>query len=129
MLNKPKYSIGEVVRLEKPNNKVLLRIERHEGEFENDPMYLCRWIKYPNTTGSYYQWQLKPYRPSRTGKFRNKKGQFITRKRHMILDYIDKNSKEVDKQIDSDSKQSNYQKILRRLDKIEKLIYKLGRIG
>lgn len=120
---KPKYSIGEVVKIKATGEKVKIDDVR---KWDSENIY---WIKSKYIHSWYGESELAPYRPSRTGKYRNEKGQFISQY---------ESYKELLKGGDAklytglyknklDSKQRNYQKILTKLDVIEKKIDELGR--
>ena len=136
---KPKYSIGDTVRIRATGEKVkILNICRDEEFFyyqiDPDSKYYWNWPE---------ESELKPYRPSRTGKYRDSRGRFIKgwmlRKpedkslgekissedwqKGNLNSYLNKTATE----IYQDSKQRNYQKILTKLDVLEKKIDELGR--
>lgn len=126
-----KYSIGQIVKIKATGEKVtIVRVTI----FEKCVMYIMKNRDYY----PYGESELKPYCSSRTGKYRNKKGQFITQDEvdiaRMEKEY-DESLKELAYHASSirpDSKQRNYQKIsmtqviLNRLDLIEKKIDELG---
>lgn len=133
---KPKFRISEIVRIKATGEKVKIL-----GYFECDKCGIDMNVPYPYKTNSkestwYSESELKPYRPSRTGKFRNYKGQFISK--CMIDGWCKKCKKIHGNPLDKAAQEqrehfsyedvSNYQKfnnILIALDRIEKKIDKL----
>lgn len=138
-VNNMKYKIGEVVKIKATGEKV--KILGYWNDFSCKPCEKFVDVSFPYIVSSkdgecFGESELKPYRPNRTGKFRNSKGQFRS------VDYGDiakKGSAKLytglykaaqeqrDHFVSVDSKQRNYQKILSKLDEIEKKIDELGR--
>ena len=98
---KPKYSIGKIVRIKETGEKVKI-VEI--STWDNETNY------YVKNECWYGESELAPYRPSRTGKYRNAKGQFIS-----------KAAQEQREQFGfEESKQTNYKKL--NMDEIHTLV-------
>ena len=125
-----KYSIGEIVKIKATGEKVKIHDFMSIYGFKDGVMVK----KEDGDFLIYLESELKPYRPSRTGKYRNEKGQFVSGygfgekqlKRKLQKD-INEALLRWNMKMNPDSKQTNYQKILTKLDVIEKKIDELGR--
>lgn len=126
MSSKPKYSIGEIVKIKATGEKVKI----NDWYCNTDKIwYDVDTINNGYFFGSYFESELKPYRPSRTGKHRDSNGRFYKPW------YIKREFISMDEMLgNTDSKQRNYQRILSemifihsKLDVIENKIDELGR--
>lgn len=106
-----KYSIGDTVRIKATGEKIKISlVDEHDDKL---PYYAVKlWWR---------ESELKPYRPSRTGKYRNEKGQFIS-----ALDKAAQEQREHFSYRDV-SDHHKFNNILVALDRIEKKIDELGR--
>lgn len=93
---KPKYSIGEQVKIKATGEKVKIESVNTTSNVRGT-LYTVKEHYF-----SFFESELKPFRPSRTGKYRNKKGQFVSQ-----YNAFEKLLKPVKV---PDSKQRNYQK-------------------
>jgi hypothetical protein len=128
---KPKYSIGQQVKIKATGEKV--KILRYKDGGITQTLYRV------STNESYWESELKPFRPSRTGKYRNEKGQFVSKETNKCkgcgVDLLAQEQQ--DYFTYPDSKQRNYQKkdqqwfdhdyIIKSLERIEKKIDELRR--
>lgn len=128
-----KYKIGDIVKIKATGEKV--KIESIGLFINGEDMFQAssdKYFMYP-----FYESELKVYCPTRTGKYRNEKGQFcsaMNKVDEVSTNFIKKkliqNAKNQLEQLEHeepDSKQRNYQKILTTLERIEKKIDELGR--
>lgn len=75
MSSKSRYRIGEIVRIKATGEKV--KIVNYGGKIQGADAWYTR-----NTSGNviwYWESSLKPYKPSRTGKYRDSRGKFISK--------------------------------------------------
>lgn len=109
MSSKPKYSIGEIVKIKATGEKVKI----NDWYCNTDKIwYDVDTINNGYFFGSYFESELKPYRPSRTGKYRNERGQFMSKKCDCCgWDEMGFAHEPFCSLIQPDSKQTNYQKI------------------
>lgn len=99
---KPKYAFGETVKIKSTGEKVIINyIDKKAFDDGSEPYMVKNGFWYMES-------ELKPYRPSRMGMYRDLWGRFCKKNDYFIDD--------------SDSKQRNYQKI-KKLERVEYVIW------
>lgn len=131
---KPKYSIRDIVKIKATGEKVMIM-----SFIKIKDLFIYNTYK-----AAYKESELKPYCPSRTGKYRNEKGQFMSKSVNDIYKMYERAVQEQREHFSyEEPKQRNYQKISqleqiksqcklwikdskRILDKIDELIQKIN---